>query len=334
MTDKVAKQIAGSKAYDCDILRFEHESKALGNLPAKFHMIIPPSVDQKPGLLVWLSGLTCTDENFAIKAGAAQYANAYNIAIACPDTSPRGANAPNEDDSYDFGAGAGFYVDATEKGYENYQMETYITTEFISVLRSQFADRLNMERIGVSGHSMGGMGALCLAMRHRNLFYSVSAFAPIANPTQSPWGHKCFGGYLGNDKQIWNEHDPTEIMKKQGPIFKNILIHQGTDDQYMDHLLPDQFVEACKSVGQKVRNMFYRSPSCYGRSRTAISRREPKYFSDFFFNAAQSDIILLLTPLKLDMNMAGGYDHSYFFVQTFLENHVRYHAETIGVWKP
>lgn len=248
------KQISATKAFDCDVLRFEHKSDALKGLTAKFSIILPPKREgQRAGLLLWLSGLTCTDENFIIKAGAAPHAKKYNVAIACPDTSPRGANAPGEDDSWDFGTGAGCYVDATTEGFENYQMETYVINEFLKLVTSYFSERVKAEPIAVFGHSMGGMGALKSAYRHPQLFKSVSAFAPATNPVNVPWCQKCFSGYLGDDRGEWAKHDPTELVRRHGPRYENILIEQGTaDDIITKEHGPQQFVDVCDSVGQKV----------------------------------------------------------------------------------
>lgn len=261
------KQISATKAFECDVLRFEHKSSALGGLKANFSVILPPPQEnQRAGLLLWLSGLTCTDENFVTKAGAAAHALKYNVAISCPDTSPRGAGAPGEDDTWDFGTGAGFYVDAKTDGFDKYQMETYVMKEFLALMRSdQFSKRINSEKIAISGHSMGGMGALQLALRYPDQFCSVSAFSPIANPTKVPWGQKCFAGYLGNDEKEWEKYDPTELVRKSsGDLFDNILVEQGTADGFLEkHLKPDRLVEACKAVGQKVSCACHESEICY-----------------------------------------------------------------------
>lgn len=246
--------LSKTKAFGCDVIRYEHKSEKLGSLKATYSVIVPPESTVRPmGLLVWLSGLTSTDENFIMKAGAAQHARKYNMFIACPDTSPRGAGAPNEDDDWDFGTGASFYVDATEPGFEKYQMSSYIIDEFIPLILSEFA-QLDKSRICISGHSMGGMGALQFAIRFKDMFKSVSAFAPIVNPSKVPFGMKCFTGYLGDGIMTWKKYDPCELIQENGACYDSILIDQGSDDNFLaTQLLPDNFVSACKSAGQRVR---------------------------------------------------------------------------------
>lgn len=278
---QAATQISRSKAFSADILRFEHTSPSLGNTRTTFSVILPPV--ENPPALFWLSGLTCTDENFIVKAAGAQHAVKHSVAIICPDTSPRGANAPHEDDCWDFGTGAGFYVDATAPGFECYQMATYIVEELPRIVAATLP-AICMERRAVSGHSMGGMGALSLALRNPGNFRSVSAFAPIANPSECGWGQKCFEGYLGKDRKSWDLYSPTKlILDTDGSAFDCIMIDQGVADEYLkDQLLTPAFVEACAKVGQKV-----------------------------------------------ELNMAEGYDHSYLFVQTFLGNHIAFHAKAL-----
>lgn len=265
------EKVSQTKAFECDILRFEHESEKLRGLKSTYSVIVPPKSTVRPmGLLIWLSGLTCTDENFILKAGGAQYSRKYNIMIACPDTSPRGAGAPGEDDDWDFGTGAGFYVDATEPGFENYQMSSYIIDEFIPLILSQFS-QLDKSRVSLSGHSMGGMGALQLGIRFKDMFKSVSAFAPVANPTLVPWGQKCFTGYLGNEMATWKDYDPCELIRKHGACYDNILLEQGSADSFLEtQLLPDNFVSACNSAGQRVSFSFlFISSNAYSVNSTS-----------------------------------------------------------------
>lgn len=254
--DFALQRLSISMAFSCDIIRFEHTSPASGGLRAIFSVIIPQCQNPVPPLY-WLSGLTCTDENFIHKAGAAQYAAENDIAIVCPDTSPRGAGAPGEDDSWDFGTGAGFYVDATTPGFsKHYRMHSYVVDELPEVVQAALPGRVIADRRAVCGHSMGGMGALSVALRNEGAFVSVSAFAPIANPVNCPWGENCFTGYLGTDREVWKAYDPTELMKARGRPFseEEILIEQGDRDQFLDsQLKPEAFIQACQQVGQKVR---------------------------------------------------------------------------------
>lgn len=245
------KELSSTKAFDCSITRYSHVSKTLGGLTATISIIFPSS--EKPPVLYWLSGLTCTDQNFIIKAGAAKYAFSNKVAIVCPDTSPRGAGAPREEESWDFGTGAGFYVNATQEGYENYQMHEYVVSELPNVVKEILEDRAQVSNCSIFGHSMGGMGALSLAFRNPGSYKSVSAFSPISNPALCPWGKKCFGGYLGDDVEKWKQYDPTELVLAKGSMFESILIDQGSSDEFLEvQLMPQNFIDACSKVGQKV----------------------------------------------------------------------------------
>jgi S-formylglutathione hydrolase len=262
---------------------YKHESQVIG-LPMKFSVFLPPQAQQthaKVPALVYLAGLTCNEETFMTKGGAQQLAAELGIALIAPDTSPRGANAPGETESWDFGVGAGFYLDATEAPWsKHYRMESYITTELLPLVASSLP--IDSQRIGIFGHSMGGHGALSLALRHSDLFKSVSAFAPIAAPSQCPWGHKAFTGYLGADKTEWAKHDATALMTEAGkvPFPAGILIDQGLADKFLaEQLHPHLFEEVCKAKGQ---------------------------------------------PLTLRHHE--GYDHGYYFISTFMNDHLRFHA--------
>lgn len=225
--------------------------------------------------LIWLSGLTCTEENFITKAGAQKYLSDANMMVICPDTSPRGLNLPAEHDSYDFGSGAGFYVNATTDGYrDHYLMYDYIKTEVIELLNT-----FGVNKISISGHSMGGHGALVLGLREPELFHSVSAFSPIVNPTQCPWGQKAFAGYLGeSNTDQWEQYDACSLVAK-GPARNQILIDQGLDDQfYEEQLLTPHFEKICDSSQQ-----------------------------------------------PLQVNYRKGYDHSYYFISSFIEKHIAFH---------
>jgi S-formylglutathione hydrolase len=223
-----------------------HDSAATGT-PMRFTLFRPPGEGLFP-LLVWLSGLTCTEENFTVKAGAYAAAAQHGLAIVAPDTSPRGDGVA-DDPAYDLGQGAGFYIDATEPPWApHFRMESYITHDLLAAL-PEFGRR------GISGHSMGGHGALTLALRHPDLFASVSAFAPIVSPTRCPWGEKAFSAYLGPDRDRWREHDASILMESGAASgrFDDILVDQGDADSFLaEQLKPELFTAACRSVGQRL----------------------------------------------------------------------------------
>ncbi len=236
--------------------------------------------------LYWLSGLTCTDENFSQKAGFGPAAAERGVCLVMPDTSPRGAGVEGEADSYDFGTGAGFYVDATESKWAAYQMYTYVTRELPAVVERLFAAQLS-PRKGVFGHSMGGHGALTLFLKNPGMYASVSAFAPICHPTACPWGTKAFTGYLGS-VEAGKAHDATElVLALDAPLGSCILIDQGTADDFYcgetNQLLPEAFERACASKGVAVR-----------------VRYQP------------------------------GYDHSYYFISSFIADHIHHHADVLA----
>jgi len=263
---------------------YRYDSAAIG-LPMRFSVYLPPGYEgQRLPVLFYLAGLTCTEETFTIKAGAQRVAAEQGLILVTPDTSPRGAGVPGEADAWDFGVGAGFYVDATQEPWSrHYRMYSHILELRELVLAQLPADP---DRVGIFGHSMGGHGALMLALRNPALFRSVSAFAPIAAPTRCPWGHKAFGGYLGEDQAAWHAYDATELMANSGsaPFPKGILVDQGLADKFLaEQLYPDAFEEACRAVGQ---------------------------------------------PLELRRHE--GYDHGYYFIQTFIEDHLRFHKRNLG----
>ena len=262
----------------------EHDSHEIG-LPMRFSVFLPPQAALgKVPALIYLAGLTCNEETFMVKAGAQRLAAELGLALIAPDTSPRGADAPGESDSWDFGVGAGFYLDATEAPWAaHWRMESYLVAELLPLL----GDRLpvDLQKLGLFGHSMGGHGALTLALRHPGVFKSLSALAPISAPTRCPWGEKAFTGYLGADRTRWGEHDATVLMENQpaAPYPAGILVDQGLADKFLaEQLHPHLFEAACKAVGQ---------------------------------------------PLTLRRHE--GYDHGYYFIQTFMADHLAHHAGTL-----
>jgi S-formylglutathione hydrolase len=262
---------------------YRHDSSAIG-LPMRFSIYLPPGAEtSKLPVLFYLAGLTCTEETFAAKAGAQRIAAREGMILVSPDTSPRGANVPGESDNWDLGAGAGFYVDATREPWApHYRMYSYIL-ELRELVMANFP--ADPTRTGIFGHSMGGHGALVMALRNPALFRSVSAFAPICAPIHSPWGEKAFGAYLGTDEAAWRSYDATELMSgMQAPFPQGILIDQGLADKFLaEQLHPDAFEQACRKAGQPLE-----------------LRRHP------------------------------GYDHGYYFISTFVEDHLRFHRERLG----
>ncbi|CAL4952776.1 unnamed protein product [Urochloa decumbens] len=262
--------LSKNKMFGGENLRLRHQSTTLG-CPMTLSIYLPPSTpSSKIPVLYWLSGLTCTDENFIIKSGAQRAAAAHCIALVAPDTSPRGLNIEGESDSYDFGVGAGFYLNATNEKWKNWRMYDYVVKELPKVLSNYFA-RLDTSQASIFGHSMGGHGALTIYLKNTDKYKSVSAFAPIVNPINCPWGQKAFSNYLGPTKSDWEEYDATCLIKKNNNISTPILI---------DQLLPGNFEEACKAVG-----------------------------------------------VPLNLRMQPGYDHSYFFIATFIDDHIAHHAK-------
>jgi S-formylglutathione hydrolase len=259
---------------------YSHESRETG-CTMRFSVFIPPQAKNGPvPVLYWLSGLTCSEENFITKAGAQRVAAELGIAIVCADTSPRGLAIAGDALSYDLGVGAGFYVDATEAPWAGgYRMYSYVTKELFALVASSFP--IDAARAGISGHSMGGHGALTIALKNPTQFLSVSAFAPICAPARCPWGEKALGAYLGPDRSAWREYDATALIEDRGWTGPAILIDQGGSDQFLEvQLKPELLQEACERMN---------------------------------------------VPLQL--RMQPGYDHSYYFIASFIEEHLRFHAE-------
>ncbi len=232
---------------------YKHASREIG-LPMRFALFLPPQAraGARVPLLTYLAGLTCTEETATMKAGAQRLAAELGLALLMPDTSPRGAGVAGEADAWDFGVGAGFYLDATQAPWAgHWRMESYLLRELIDGVCTTFD--LDGQRLGLTGHSMGGHGALTLALRHPGRFASVSAFAPICAPTRCPWGHKAFTGYLGADTASWAAHDASALMaaQKTAPYPGGILVDQGLADKFLaEQLHPEAFEAACAQVGQ------------------------------------------------------------------------------------
>ncbi len=244
---------------------------------------LPPQAQSgKVPVLYFLSGLTCTEENFTSKSGVQQFAAQYGVAIVVPDTSPRGTEVPDDKESWDFGSGAGFYVDATQAPWHtHYQMYSYITEELPELIATNFP--VNADRQGIFGHSMGGHGALVCALRNPDKFKSVSAFAPIVAPSQCAWGEKAFSNYLGDDRTIWKNYDATELIQRS-TFPTEILIDQGSADGFLaNQLQPELFESACTKAKQ-----------------------------------------------ALTLRIQPNYDHSYYFIATFISDHIRHHAKLLS----
>ena len=267
---------------------YRHQSYETGT-PMQFAVFQPAGrqMQNKQPVLWFLSGLTCTEENFIVKAGAQRYADELGIMLIAPDTSPRGAGVVGEQDDYDFGTGAGFYVDATNPPWDkNYRMYSYITEELPQLIFANFPADGN--RQGITGHSMGGHGALTIGLKNPGTYQSISAFSPICAPMQCAWGRKALSGYLGEDTSSWAQYDATALIKQGAGCdgkgsSREILIDQGTADNFLDEQLnPELLQVACQQSGQKL-------------------------------------------TLRLQPN----YDHSYFFIATFIKDHIEFHARCL-----
>lgn len=256
------------RCFDGTVAYYSHYADSC-NCEMNFAVYIPPQAQVKPvPILYYLSGLTCTEENFIVKAGAQRYAAELGIMLVVPDTSPRNTGIPGEDDTWDLGSGAGFYLDAvTHPWAKHYQMYSYVTQELPQAIAANFS--VASEKQSIFGHSMGGHGALICALKNPQKYLSVSAFAPIAAPMHCPWGNKVFTAYLGKDKQKWVEYDATELVR-QTQLNSEILIDQGTVDTFYEQqqLLPENFAAACQKVGQ---NLNLRWQTGYDHSYFTIS---------------------------------------------------------------
>ncbi len=273
-------ELSSTKSFGGKQLRFDHASTSC-NCNMTFAVYLPEAAEtEKVPVLYWLSGLTCTDENFVTKAGAQNYASKHGIAIIAPDTSPRGEGvADDPEGAYDFGLAAGFYVNATEAPFSaHYHMYDYITKELPGLINENF--NVDPGRAGIFGHSMGGHGAITIAMRNPDNYKSLSAFAPISSPMNCPWGEKALGGYLGPDREKWKNHDSAYLIQnatKKIPL----LVDQGTGDNFLTEQLKPELLQQAADANQ----------------------------------------------YPITLRMQDGYDHSYYFIATFMEDHIAHHAK-------
>lgn len=286
MAHQAPEQIDANQSFGGQQLRYKHQSAVL-NCEMTFSIYLPPQASQGPvPVLYWLSGLTCTDENFVQKAGAQQHAAEHGIAVVCPDTSPRGEGVADDPDAaYDMGLGAGFYVNATQQPWaEHYQMYSYVVDELPALINAQFP--VDGQRAAVSGHSMGGHGALSIALKNPGQFKSVSALSPICSPLNCPWGHKTLGNYLGADRDSWAQYDTVALIAEASEHLP-VLVDQGEADNFLDEQLKTPLlIEAAKRAG-----------------------------------------------FPMDIRMQPEYDHSYFFIATFIGEHMAFHARALGASK-
>ncbi len=275
------KLLSQTRSFNGWLQRYEHQSNTL-DCTMVFAAYLPPQAEHKKvPALYWLSGLTCTDENFMQKSGAQQLAAELGIAIICPDTSPRGSDFPQEHDSYDFGSGAGFYLNATQTPWDqHYHMYDYVVDELPELIEAELPIS---EKRSISGHSMGGHGALTIALKNPGRYQSVSAFSPICNPIDCPWGEKAFSAYLGTDKNQWQQYDASLLVATANERLP-ILVDQGTADDFLtEQLKPETLVTACEQANH-----------------------------------------------PLELRMQEDYDHSYFFIASFINDHLRHHATALG----
>jgi S-formylglutathione hydrolase len=277
------EKLSANQSFGGQQLRCKHQSDVL-NCEMTFSIYLPPQAEQgSVPVLYWLSGLTCTDENFVQKAGAQQYAADYGVAIVCPDTSPRGDDvADDSEGAYDMGLGAGFYVDATQQPWaQHYQMYSYVVDELPALIHAEFP--IDKQRQAISGHSMGGHGALTIALRNPQRFRSVSAFAPICSPLNCPWGEKALSHYLGDDRLHWAQYDAVELVK-QCQTYLPVLVDQGQADNFLtEQLKTELLIDAAKKA-----------------------------------------------DWAMQIRMQPAYDHSYFFIATFIGEHIAFHARALA----
>jgi S-formylglutathione hydrolase len=275
------EQIEKVKEFGGYLTRYTHDSTVC-NCKMNFSVYLPPqAAEKKVPALYWLSGLTCTDENASTKLGAQRFASKYGIAIIFPDTSPRGGDVPDVPGRYDLGQGAGFYINSTQRTWsKHYQMYDYVTKELPELLEKSLPLIPGLK--SMTGHSMGGHGALICALKEPDSYKSASAFAPICNPINCGWGKGCFSTYLGDDINEWNAYDATYLIEKGARLPYKLLIDLGTADEFLEEgqLLPNNFIAACKNAN-----------------------------------------------MDIDFRTQEGYDHSFQFIATFIEEHMSYHAK-------
>lgn len=277
------EQIAANQSFGGQQLRYKHQSTSL-NCEMTFSVYLPPQAqDRSVPVLYWLSGLTCTDENFVHKAGAQQFAAQFGLAIVCPDTSPRGEGVADDlEGAYDMGLGAGFYINATQQPWaQHYRMYDYVVEELPALINGEFP--VDPEAMSISGHSMGGHGALTIALKNPQRYRSVSAFSPICSPINCPWGEKVFSHYLGDNKSDWLRYDSVELVQQAGAQLP-VLIDQGEADNFLAEQLKTQLL---------------------------IDMAKQKDF-----------------PMTIRMQPA--YDHSYFFIATFIAEHLAFHSKFLN----
>ena len=275
------EKISQSKNHHGTQFVYRHDADTL-RCSMNFGIYLPDNISAPAPALFWLSGLTCTENNFITKAGAQRVASELGMILVAPDTSPRGEGVPDDPDgAYDFGLGAGFYVNAIQPLWQqHYQMRDYVEQELHQLVMESFP--VDHKRLGIFGHSMGGHGALTMALRSPDKFRSVSAFSPICSPINSPWGEKALKGYLGDDPSIWREYDACSLIN-DGANVSSILVDQGTDDSFLnEQLKPDLLELACSTAG-----------------------------------------------IDLTLRMQPGFDHSYYFIASFMEDHLRWHSDRL-----
>ena len=273
------QKTASYKSFSGEVEYYQHASKVC-NTDMTFSIYLPDAAKNQPcPAIIWLSGLTCNHENFITKAGAQQYADEHGIMLIMPDTSPRNVDVPGADESYDLGTGAGFYVNATQAPWAtNFNMYDYIIDELIPLCTQEFPIAKN--KLAIMGHSMGGHGAMVIALKNPDLFTSVSAFAPICAPSQVPWGEKAFAAYLGDDKNAWQRYDSCELIAN-GAAQLPLRVEQGGADQFLqEQLKPELLLAASKQAGYAI-----------------------------------------------DYHLREGFDHSYYFIASFIGEHITFHAK-------